>query len=381
MGNRSENARNAVTTIDVVVVHYHTAALLAECVATVHRILAGSGLIANVIVVDNGSSPQDQDLLGNLDAAVISPSHNLGYAGGVNCGAEAGTAEYLMIMNADVLILPGCLEHLVTELRAGAAAAGPTLFWDRACSFLLPPTEPVERLYILERTLAQLSMAASRHARAKWRRHAWRHWQAPSTIRSVNLSGALLAIRRDAWQQTGGFDLGFKLYFEEIDWLLRVNREGVSTVFVPSAKAVHVYNQSAPQQNETERWRAESYRRFARRHVGTCFARATGFLSFVGNHLSARRDTCIPSLGDRRPVFDLRHIMEDVAAVEVAEPTLGFPAAAQFFNQDQNPSWQLPEEIWHSLAPGTYLLQFVAKHGRELQRASFQRNQFVRAPG
>ncbi len=373
MGRISGMPRIPVTQLAITIVHYHTAELLAECVAAVRADLSGSGLTGEITVVDNGSEPRDQELLQSLPAKVVSSNANLGYAGGVNCGLASTTAEHLILMNADVLVLPGCLERLAAELTNGAAAAGPTLFWDRGRRFRLPPLGPFGRLEELGRAAANWSTAVERRARASWRRHAWRHWRATKTIKSADLSGALMAVRKDIWQRSGGFDPGFKLYYEEADWLQRVVGNGAFTVFVPSAEAVHLHNQSASQNSRVALWRAASSRLFARRHYGRVFARLVGFLAFAGQRVGSKIVDHIPSLGDGRPELDLKSIRDDVAAVEVADPILGFPAAGQFVGPEPTTSWQLPEDVWHCLASGDYLLQLIDSNGEELRRSSFHR--------
>jgi len=51
-----------------------------------------------------------------------------------------------------------------------------------------------------------------------------------------------MAIQRSAFDQAGGFDERFPLYFEENDFLRRVRGE---VRYVPSAVCRHLYNQSA----------------------------------------------------------------------------------------------------------------------------------------
>ena len=110
---------------------------------------------------------------------------------------------------------------------------------------MLPPTEERGRRDEIIRRLATRGESQARSARQRWRHHAHNHWLAEQPLISYDLSGALLAVRRDAWENTGPFDEGFKLYFEETDWLMRLKRKGLKAVYVPEAEAVHFYNQSA----------------------------------------------------------------------------------------------------------------------------------------
>ncbi len=91
--------------LSIVLVHYHTPALVAEAVAALRQDLEISGLTAQMILVDNGSAPEDRPALQALGLTWIDPGGNTGYAGGVNRGVAAAEAPFVVVMNPDVLVL------------------------------------------------------------------------------------------------------------------------------------------------------------------------------------------------------------------------------------------------------------------------------------
>ena len=66
--------------------------------------------------------------------------------------------------------------------------------------------------------------------------------------------GRLLAIIRKAWNQIGPFAEIYQLYFEEADWLKRLERIKLKSYYVPSARAIHVYNKSAVKEPQVKIW-------------------------------------------------------------------------------------------------------------------------------
>jgi GT2 family glycosyltransferase len=56
-----------------------------------------------------------------------------------------------------------------------------------------------------------------------------------------------MLFRREVIEQTGGFDLAYRMYVEEIDWCMRVKRAGWSIYCVPKAEIVHFEGQSTRQ--------------------------------------------------------------------------------------------------------------------------------------
>jgi GT2 family glycosyltransferase len=53
------------------------------------------------------------------------------------------------------------------------------------------------------------------------------------------LDDIYLLVRRRAYEETGGYDPNFFLYYEETDWCARVRRAGYKLVYTPKAKVWH----------------------------------------------------------------------------------------------------------------------------------------------
>lgn len=345
----------------VVIVHYRTPELLRSAIEHVETTAEVSGLEIEGVVVDNGSKPADRPLLTGDTARrwrLIEPGHNLGYAGGVNRGVEATSAAKIVVMNPDVEVGPGCLASL-SEALDRVDIAGPRFSWDRGGRFSLPPTEGVSRFDELLRTLADRGAPWTPWARRRWRRHARRHWLADQPLASFDLSGALLAFRRDAWQRVGPFDEGYPLYFEETDWLQRARRKGASALFLPGARTVHLYAQSTVREGRSGEWFEASSRRFRTRFYGARFFRWL-------TRLAPENPSPAPPRGDAET-----DIPSSGAWLEVSPSPRGFPAAGCRLEPGENP--ELPEEIIGRLAPGCYLLTLVDTAGRELSTRPFDK--------
>jgi len=371
----------------VVLVHYHTPRLAAAAVAALQSDLAGgpgaaAGLEVEWLLVDNGSDPAGRELLAGLPVRLLEPGRNLGYAGGVNLGVASSRAELILLLNPDVLVLPGCIAGLVGCLRAGAGAAGPRFYWDSGRRLLLPPAEARSRRGELLAALAAACGAGwPARARRRSRRHCRRHWLAAAPLPSYALSGSLLAVTRAAWERVGGFDEGFQLYFEETDWLLRLRRAGLAARFVPAAEAVHLYGRSAALEPRAAEWFASSARRFRRRHYGAWF---NGCLEML-DRTSRRRTGTVPGgppaarsiAEDPSPLPPLPPEGLDLAGyprplwVEVSPNPTGFPAAAERIGEGKVAGrWTLPAEIVERLSGSSWWVRVSDERGDDL--AAFQ---------
>jgi len=346
----------------VILVHYRTPELAVGAVEALRLDARQSGLEIEGFLVDNGSDEAGRALLATLPFERIDPGANLGFAGGVNAGVLRSRAERIVVMNPDVRVLPGCLRALMDALDAGAAVAGPRFTWDEGRRMLLPPAEERNRRTEILALLAVRGEGWARRARRRWRRHAFLHWEAERPLASYALSGGLLALTRAAWDQVGPFDEGYRLYFEETDWLRRVEQSGLPARYVPAAEAVHLHGRSAVQEPRSGEWFEQSARRFRERCYGRRFA---DLLESLDRRLPRRSPAPLVPVPREGLLLDDRTFP---LWIEVSPNAVGFPAAAERLTSPPEGPWKLSTEIAERLAGTDLTLQVVDDGRRELAR-------------
>ncbi len=371
----SDDANQAVTgdmaaEMDVIIVHCHAAASVREAVAALQLDAGGTNIRLNIVIADNGSTPEERVLLQSLDIHYLDSGRNAGYAGAVNIAFPATSSDVVILMNEDVIVLPGCLRALYTALMSGASVAGPQFYWDRDCTFALPCTEERTRHNERLKVAGKRNLTQLRRARTAWREHARRHWRTTGSLATTALSGALLAFRRDTWTAIGPFDEGFPLYFEEDDWLIRAARADLLCLYVPSARAIHLHNSNLAHEPERVQWEAESFRRFGDRYYGERFMRRLSLaakrerVAMDWPDLATDRDGAIGldiSAYDARPLW-----------IELTPSPLGFPAATTRISDPRTELWHLPPLRGLEFLE-TFYLQLVDDAGRELCGCRVQR--------
>ena len=358
--------------MDVIIVHHHATASVRDAVAALRSDAGGSNIDLNIVLADNGSTAEERALLQSLDVDYFDSGTNAGYAGAANIAFPRTRSDVILLMNEDVLVLPGCLRELHTTLRSGASVAGPQFYWDLDCRFLLPCTEERTRRNELAQVAGRQSPVNLKRARERWREHARRHWRSRDPLPTTSLSGALLAFRRETWTAVGPFDEEFRLYFEENDWLLRVARAGLRCLYVPSARAIHLHNPGQGQAPERLRWEAESFRRFGNRYYGERFMRR---LLRAG-----RGERVVPDWeafaadGNGAIRIDVDDEWVWPLWVELTPSPSGFPAATTCIPEPKPESWSLPPMRGLEFLDGVLYLQVVDDIGRELCGYSFRRH-------
>jgi GT2 family glycosyltransferase len=364
--------------ISCILVHYHTPELLKRAVSAIEKDASTSGLDVEIIVVDNGSREEDLHLLSSLSVKLIKPGENLGYAGGVNLGVKNSGSDVFILMNPDVEVLPGCIGALVKALQEGASAAGPRFYMDHGKEMIHHPLMWLNRRNELIWRTSVLSTGQAKRVRNQWRKHAKKQWLANSPVLNYNLTGALLAVTRKAWKEVGPFDEIFKLYFEEADWLKRLQKKRLKAYYVPGSEAVHHSSQSTSKEPKAKRWFSDSASIFRKRYYGLVF---TAFLEHVIPALRClvgiKEETDVIENPTVQPSINLSEfytVQDRPLWIEISVNPLGIPALCVPIRNPRLEKWVFPSDSWEALEPGKYYFRLVDNNGRELESRVFLRS-------
>ena len=342
--------------ISLLLVNYRSAELAACAVRTAREATCGP---IEVIAVDNSCDAAEVRRLRDFADVVIPAVTNLGYAGAINLGRRSCSGEIIVVTNPDVTFAAGAIDALSDELHGNIAVAGPALYWDAACEWLLPPSDLQTGWQKLDEMLAARSRAwaLQRDRRRFLSRAAFWELQEPRDVRA--LSGAVMAIRSRDFAELGGFDERFPLYFEETDFVRRAAALHRRIRYVPKAKCTHLYNQSAGQvADEAGARYAFSEARYLEKWNGPFAAR---FL---------RRMSRPPSAHESAPLRGPIELDREGVIVE-ASPLPSFATAAGHFPATKRV--QLPSDVVEAFRGETIYLRAVVRRTGEVLATYAQR--------
>jgi N-acetylglucosaminyl-diphospho-decaprenol L-rhamnosyltransferase len=252
--------------LSVVIPTHDTRDLTLRCVGS----LAAGGVPGlEIVVVDDGSSDGTAEAIAaaHPDAGVVRLSPAAGFTRAANLGMAQARGDVLLLLNSDTEVAPGAFAPLLAAFardpRLGAAGAAlhypdgspqwsgghaPTLPWLFGLASGLPPL------------LARLPF---------WRRV--KPVGAPAGAVDW-VTGAAMALRRQAWEEAAGFDEGFRFYGQDLDLCLRLRRAGWKIEIVPGARVLHHHGATIGSRSNLELLWADLLR-WARRYRGAGFAR------------------------------------------------------------------------------------------------------------
>jgi hypothetical protein len=257
------------TSVTVIIVNYRTADL--TCLAVASALAAGA---SDVVIVDNASGDGSVERLDGMGGPVtlIASDTNDGFGTAANTGAGRATGDVLLFLNSDATLRPGALEALAAEVLAagGRCIAGPRLIGSdgvvqRSAGLVPRPDDlilrglEVQRLARAARSLpGLLSLVAGTRIAGEYDLAV----KAEGRIDVSMVSGACMAVGREAFAVLGGFDERYFMYFEDADLCRRATRAGMPIRYLPDAVVDHVGGASSPGDYRFGPWHAASMIRY-----------------------------------------------------------------------------------------------------------------------
>jgi len=294
----------------VVIVNYRTGRMAVEALRSL-EVERDAVSELRVAVVDNASGDDSVAVLHEAIRAygwhdwvrVIESERNLGFGRGNNLALRPELAadpapHYFLLLNPDAELYPGALGAMVDflEVRQEAGIAGPCTEIGRGnvrgTAFRFPGIASefcrASHLAVMDRLFHRWILAPE--ARPEAHETDW-------------LSGGCMLISRRVFEETGAFDDGFFLYFEETDLCRRARAQGWQSWFVPSARIVHfagastgVTGEGSLEQPVPDYWFHSRNHYFAKHH--SRIYKLAVDLAWLAGHLLSR---CLRAIRGRPP--------------------------------------------------------------------------------
>jgi GT2 family glycosyltransferase len=212
----------------VIIVTYNGRHYLDDCLRSVHDELRSGD---EVIVVDNGSGDGSAGFVSDHypQARLLRNAENRGFAAACNQGAAMASGEVLVFLNQDTQVTPEWLRALAEGLGGGHTVGLTT-------SKALVMSQP-ERIQACGQDVHYAGLVFARG-----------FGEPAGSLDAAEVVGAVagcsFAMRREVWQELGGFDETLYMYYEETDLSWRARMRGYRSAYVPDSVVYHDHRPS-----------------------------------------------------------------------------------------------------------------------------------------
>lgn len=220
--------------VDVIIPNYNTSALLKKNLPKVVEVLSAYNDITLTIVDDASEKDdlielksiiEDKKKAAKLPITLYVKEKNEGFASTVNKGVSLSNAEIIVLLNSDVIpeknFLDSVLQHFTAKKVFGVG------FMDKS--------QEKDRVVLRGRGIGRWNRGMLIHSKGNTEKN-----------NTLWLSGGSSAIRRDLFNELGGFDVLFNpFYWEDIDLSYRALKRGYHLIFENKSMVTHNHEEGA----------------------------------------------------------------------------------------------------------------------------------------
>ncbi len=228
--------------LSIIITSYNTKELTVACLESIFE--HTEKVNYEVIVVDNASRDNSVDAISKIknqnvkiQIKIKKNSRNLGFAKGNNQGVKASSGKYILLLNSDTLLTANILDPLVAWMEANPEVGvfscrlknkdGTT----QATGGYFPTLLRVATWMFFIDDIPFISpLISSYHPKASfYNQSRFLDW----------VTGAFFLTRREVWEENNGFDEGYFMYVEEMDYCFRAKKRGWQVSYDPKFSLIH----------------------------------------------------------------------------------------------------------------------------------------------
>src|SRR5688572_13653716 len=225
--------------LSIIVVNYKSPALVLDCIRSIYE--QTRSISFEIIVVDNDSQDESESIIkaAFTDITWLQMGYNSGFDRANNAGIEISHGEFVLLLNADTIVLDGAITKSLSLLKEQPDAVG--------CGVQLLNTDGTTQISGAHLIRGGLNTLLPLPYLGRFIRYLGYRFK--STIPSVQtvtntlsvdwIVGAYILVKRNVLQKAGLLDPDFFMYAEEIEWCGRLRQHGKLLLFA-EPKVTHI---------------------------------------------------------------------------------------------------------------------------------------------
>ena len=236
--------------VSIITVSTNEAEDLERCLPSI--LCDHDGLEVEVLVVDNASTDSTPEILARYpEIRVLRVEERRGYIENNNLALPEARGRYILSMNADVVLEPGTLAHMVRfmDRHPDAAVSACRLMFGDGSLQLTCRQFPTPLIYLarLPHFLSWIPALRGLKDNNISRRYDLRDEDHTVTREVDWVITAFFLMRRQVVEQIGVFSQKLRqpFYLEDVEWCFRARLAGYRAYYVGEVWSTHFYRQSS----------------------------------------------------------------------------------------------------------------------------------------
>jgi GT2 family glycosyltransferase len=216
---------------------------LEQCVASVQEAL--TNIDSEIIVVDNDSSDDSCEMIKSRfpNVKLIKNNSNLGFPKGNNIGVAQAKGDYICILNPDTVVAEDTFDRILAfaEKQENLGIVGCKLI-DGSGNFLPESKRGIPTPFVaLTKIFGLYKLFPSWEL---FNRYYAQHLSENETGKVDILVGAFMIMKRELYNDIGGFDENCFMYSDDIDLSFMVLKSGKNNYYFHETSVIHYKGES-----------------------------------------------------------------------------------------------------------------------------------------
>ncbi len=228
--------------LSIIITQHQTPKLLNLCINSIKQTI--EDLNYEIIVASSESREEDEKFIKDKwpEIKIISFKKNIGYAKLVNAGIKASMGDFILILNADIIVLREAIQKMLKflETNKDVGIVAPRLEDYTGNLQISCFSDPLLSIILARRTF----WGKTKKGRKTLEKISILHDNdSPKEVDWVQ--GSAMMFKKDTIDKVGLWDEKFFMYFEDSDWCRRIRQKGYKIIYLPSATMVHYYHRTS----------------------------------------------------------------------------------------------------------------------------------------
>jgi len=229
--------------LSVIILNYNVRYFLELCLLSVESAL--TNIDSDIIVVDNNSADDSCEMIKMRfpNVKLIQNNENVGFPKGNNIGVDEAKGEYICILNPDTVVAEDTFEKALAfaQKQENLGIVGVKLI-DGTGIFLPESKRGIPKPWVAFTKVTGLHKIFPKSS--LFNKYYAKHLSENETGEVEILVGAFMLLKKELYQEVGGFDEKCFMYSDDIDLSYRVLQKGRSNFYFHETVVIHYKGES-----------------------------------------------------------------------------------------------------------------------------------------